>query len=406
MSIFNLYEEDTINMDNTNNNNINNQQPNNQLITTMTLQQQQNLISQNSSSSINSIFDDNSNNNNNNNLLKTQSSTSTITPILSRNGSIRYNHKLSSNNLKLTKISTKDEEFLSNLNQKLNNLSQSQQQQQQQQPIIESSNEKLIILLVGLPASGKSTVCKQFKTYINSKTKYNSQIYNAGDIRRISNNFKQTNSNFFNPSNTEGIAKREEYAIMCLDNLIQDLITNKINIGFFDATNTTKERRNKLINKINNIPNFQPKIIIFDIKCLNLNLLEFNILNGKLNNLDYFLEVDKSRALYDFKTRINHYLKVYQPVTKEEIFEYDNKLDGYINFLNGGESFEIEKLCNEKLEESEWYFNLINEFKCNYMNEFGNEYIKNFENWKKNYNDVKNDNNNTETRQAIELKLE
>ncbi|KAI5964876.1 uncharacterized protein KGF55_001947 [Candida pseudojiufengensis] len=338
----------------------------------------QQLISQNSSSSINSIFDEIKNLN-----LQTQSNTSTITPIISRNGSIKQN-----NNFKLTKTKTKDEEFLKILNSKLNNLSNIQTQSEETQINL---NSKLVVLLVGLPASGKSTICKQFQSYINLKTNYKSKIYNAGNIRRLSNNFQKINSNFFNPENKENLTKREEYAFICINNLIEDLSNNEINIGFFDATNTTIERRNKLINKIHSTTT-NTKIIIFDIKCENQNLLEYNILNGKLNNLDYCFENDKTKALKDFKKRIDYYMKVYQPITTNEIENYNGKINGYVCLINGCEeeensnSFEITELKDDDKNDNDWYFDLLYEFKESYMKNYGDDYFKNYNEWKQKYN--------------------
>ena len=64
--------------------------------------------------------------------------------------------------------------------------------------------EKLILLLVGLPASGKSTICKQFQEFINENSEYNAQIYNAGDVRRRRSASEFNDAQFFDPNNEQG----------------------------------------------------------------------------------------------------------------------------------------------------------------------------------------------------------
>ena len=59
-------------------------------------------------------------------------------------------------------------------------------------------------MLVGLPASGKSTICKQFQEFINENSEYNAQIYNAGDVRRRRSASEFNDAQFFDPNNEQG----------------------------------------------------------------------------------------------------------------------------------------------------------------------------------------------------------
>lgn len=194
-------------------------------------------------------------------------------------------------------------------------------------------SEKLIIMMVGLPASGKSTLCKQLNNYFNDKTEYLSKIYNAGDVRRKNSVFN--NSDFFNPNYEQGRLDRELYADINASNLLKDLRSNRVSIGFLDATNTTIDRRRRMMETIRK-SSMKTNVIIMDVQCLDDKLLNFNI-NGKAHNLDY-QDRDYTTSIMDFKMRTEHYYKVYQPITTAELQSYP--LQMYIKVVNGGQIFE------------------------------------------------------------------
>ncbi|ODV69220.1 6PF2K-domain-containing protein [Hyphopichia burtonii NRRL Y-1933] len=235
-------------------------------------------------------------------------------------------------------------------------------------------NNKTIVLLVGLPACGKSTISKQLANYLQSNN-YNSKIYNAGNIRRNQKHNNFTNSDFFNPNNEEAKNERENFATITMNNLLNDLQENKINVGFLDATNTTIERRSRMINLIKE-SGISANIIVFDIQCNDDRLINFNI-SGKAFNPDY-VGKDYSSSINDFKQRTKHYFKVYEPISSSELSKY-SLICCYFKLVNGGKSHQIVYPNTKGLEINHFsndITTLIGSFVSNYSLLHGDRYFE------------------------------
>lgn len=231
-----------------------------------------------------------------------------------------------------------------------------------------NSHSKNIILLTGLPATGKSTISKQLTEYLNTSTNLKTKIFNCGDKRRQT--FKKFNNyEFFDPNNEISKMKRDLIAIESLNLIIKEL-NNDLNIGILDATNTTVERRSNLINLINNTIKLD-NLIILDIQCNNEKLINYNI-QAKTNNDDY-KNCDFKKSIEDFTKRLENYRKAYQPITDEELDNYD--ISSYIMVKNAGEEFHLKNFKNSLLiktlndffndyshNETKRYFAKVNEF--------------------------------------------
>lgn len=363
---------------------------------------QEDIFSTSSTTSVNSLFD------------FPTASTSTTTPILSRNESMKQ--KFINPGYKLT---PSIEEFTTKLDKKLN--------QQLRKTTINSnsttsntnnknastntstrnntneSKSKLVVLLVGLPASGKSTLCHQLNSYINNYTQYTSRIYNAGDVRRRKSLGIFNDSRFFDPKNKEARQDRELYASIAITNLIKDITSppqnkNSIDIGFFDATNTTKDRRQRMLETIhtNNTQNVQLRTVILDVQCNNQHMIDYNICQGKVYNADYAnLQSEKSLAVRDFKQRLQHYREVYEPVSWQELDAYDDQelITAYVKCINAGEVFDVSLGKNvtaheeEEAEEEEeldgWYIKIIEQFRTRYYETEGKKYHDQVKEWEK-----------------------
>lgn len=223
--------------------------------------------------------------------------------------------------------------------------------------------EKTMVMLVGLPASGKSTVCKQLAEYLREKG-YKLLIYNAGNIRRM---VKQSfsDSEFFNPENREATNQREMYATMSLENMLDDFRHNRISVGFLDATNTTRARRSRMLSLVQNSGVDFANVMVLDISCTDEKLLNYNI-TSKAFNVDYNGR-NVLESISDFQKRTQHYFKVYEPVSEQELEEYGEVQ--YVSLRNGGASFETRGNFENGVAR------LFEKFTQNYYGYYGRVYL-------------------------------
>ncbi|KAI0539140.1 6-phosphofructo-2-kinase-domain-containing protein [Xylaria digitata] len=231
---------------------------------------------------------------------------------------------------------------------------------------------KLVIVMVGLPARGKSYITKKLRRYL-AWQQHNTRIFNVGNRRRIKANLlsptKATTENpmdapreaatvllngvqstsdnnqmpqnqenggyadhsakFFDPKNSEAFKLREAMAIDTLDELLDYLLCGGGSIGILDATNSTIERRQHVFD---HIKTREPKLGILFIEsvCKNPELLEANM-RLKLSGPDY-KDKDPVKSLADFKERVKAYESAYVPLGD---YEEDHGMQ-YIKMIDVG----------------------------------------------------------------------
>lgn len=107
-----------------------------------------------------------------------------------------------------------------------------------------TSQKKLVLVMVGLPARGKSFVVHKATRYIEWLG-FPTRMFNVGNLRRQLGKAGE-DAAFFNPDNQDATQLREDMAMEVLDELI-DWLEHKGHVAIFDATNTTKLRRYGLL---------------------------------------------------------------------------------------------------------------------------------------------------------------
>jgi hypothetical protein len=101
---------------------------------------------------------------------------------------------------------------------------------------------KTLIVMVGLPARGKSFLSAKLVTYFNWSG-VPAKIFNAGERRRDNEGATESGrATFFSTSNSAAVAKRDEIALLTLGEAVSYLGEGGGTIAIFDATNTTKGR--------------------------------------------------------------------------------------------------------------------------------------------------------------------
>lgn len=179
------------------------------------------------------------------------------------------------------------------------------------------SKQKLVIVMVGLPARGKSYIARGIMKYLNwigVKTR----TFNAGEYRRQILG-KGHDSNFFDANDKESSRKRELMSVYALDDMVGWLSRKKGQVGILDATNTTRNRREFILNRLlgESELNFLKQDIIFiESICDDERIIENNVRHIKIKGEDY-KHLDPETAFQDFINRIEQYKKVYEPLSDE-----------------------------------------------------------------------------------------
>lgn len=169
-------------------------------------------------------------------------------------------------------------------------------------------NSRLYIVMVGLPARGKSTVATKLKESLVHDT-LKVKIFNNGTLRRKMITENTSYARFFDPDNKEGVALREKIGLINTQRA-RKYVNEKGNIAILDATNANLERRKMIRALLGDHP------ILF-VECINE---DREILNASIRqkiDLKEFGHLSQEEAITSFRQRIAYYQAIYKPLEKE-----------------------------------------------------------------------------------------
>jgi broad specificity phosphatase PhoE/predicted kinase len=165
-------------------------------------------------------------------------------------------------------------------------------------------DEKLYIVMIGLPARGKSTVALRLQEIL-IKDKIPTRIYNNGNLRRryLANN--TSFADFYHPENKEALGLRKRFALINLKGARKFLAGNG-QVAILDAANVSRERRALIEEHLTDHP-------ILCIECVNdaEDILELSILE-KIKTPE-FACYTHDEAIHEFRRRIEYYAMIYVP---------------------------------------------------------------------------------------------
>jgi broad specificity phosphatase PhoE/predicted kinase len=169
-------------------------------------------------------------------------------------------------------------------------------------------NNKLYIVMVGLPARGKSTLATKIKEDLHYDA-VKVRIFNNGDLRRrmVPNN--TSIAEFYNPDNQEAVSIRERIAEVNLEKAKRFLKAGG-EVAIVDATNASRERRIKIQEILDDHPLLFIECVNYDEEILNANILR-KIETPEFNYLPH------NEAVGCFKSRIAYYERIYTPLKDE-----------------------------------------------------------------------------------------
>nr|XP_020140751.1 6-phosphofructo-2-kinase/fructose-2,6-bisphosphatase 1 isoform X4 [Microcebus murinus] len=180
------------------------------------------------------------------------------------------------------------------------------------------TNSPTMVIMVGLPARGKTYISTKLTRYLNwigTPTK----VFNLGQYRREAVSYK--NYEFFLPDNMEALLIRKQCALAALKDVHNYLSREEGHVAVFDATNTTRERRSMILQFAKE---HGYKVFFIESICNDPGVIAENIRQVKLGSPDY-IGCDQEKVLEDFLKRIECYEVNYQPL--------DDELDSHLSYI-------------------------------------------------------------------------
>nr|XP_009859210.1 6-phosphofructo-2-kinase/fructose-2,6-bisphosphatase 1 isoform X2 [Ciona intestinalis] len=195
------------------------------------------------------------------------------------------------------------------------------------------SNSPTIIVMVGLPARGKTYIGKKLSRYLNW-VGVNTKVFNVGQYRRETVKFKS--HDFFRTDNEEAMKIRKQCAMEALKDVCKWLKGNGM-IAVYDATNTTRARRNDILDFAEE---HCFRVFFVESICDDPTVVEQNVAEVKVNGPDY-RDTDPDAAMEDFKLRIAHYKESYETIDPT----IDDDLS-YIKIIDVGRRFMVNRVAD------------------------------------------------------------
>lgn len=171
--------------------------------------------------------------------------------------------------------------------------------------------QKLAVVMVGLPARGKTFVARKLQRYL-SWLGYRTLWVNVGDYRRAAAGARQP-ATYFAPDNEETREEREGFAMAALADLLS-WFRQGGEVGIYDATNTERSRRATLSEAC---AAAGVRVLFVEIMCDDPEIIEANVRHNKLGLADY-AGMNPDDAFRDFLARIAQYARTYIPVEDDE----------------------------------------------------------------------------------------
>lgn len=190
-----------------------------------------------------------------------------------------------------------------------------------------------VIGMCGLPARGKTYISRKLARYlhwIGIKTK----VFNVGEYRRDAVRCF-ADKDFFDPDNAGAVAVRN----LCAQHALEDMcnyLSDEGEVAIFDATNTTRERRQVIYDYCTQTYCF--RVFFVESICDSEEIIDANIREVKLKSPDY-KDVPQDTAVADFQSRIKQYEKRYETIDEKTERNYS-----FIKIFNCGERFLVHKI--------------------------------------------------------------
>lgn len=194
---------------------------------------------------------------------------------------------------------------------------------------IKAAKVKLVVILVGLPATGKSYLSHKLHGYLEW-IGFAIKMFNVGAYRR--EEIGAQGAQFFDFNDSKGIKVRDKVALDAVADMVTFLRKGG-QIAIIDGANVTRRKR-QLIRNYMKQSGLKFQVIWLESLCTEETLGE-NIRRFKVHSLDY-KAMTQDAAVKDIRKRIQHFQCVYESIHEKE-FEKDKAFkEGYIQLAKNG----------------------------------------------------------------------
>lgn len=209
-----------------------------------------------------------------------------------------------------------------------------------------NNSEQLLIVLVGLPARGKSFLARKLVNYLTWRGN-KCRIFNVGKYRREAaaelfsendeGNFQD--AHFFDDSNEAAAKLRQKVAEIALKDTLEWLQDNQVSdtedtthslrrqyqrVAIFDATNSTNERRKWILKQCaiaNEESGKTTGVVFVESICNDRELLEENF-HQKITSSPDYEGIPREEAIADLQERVHQYESRYEPMGDDDTQSY------------------------------------------------------------------------------------
>lgn len=161
---------------------------------------------------------------------------------------------------------------------------------------------KLFIIMVGLPARGKSTIALRLLEAFEAEG-IETRIFNNGELRRSHLGSDSSLPDFYHPENKSGRAKRERLAHVNAT-AAKAFMRDGGQIAILDATNGSPSRREYLESMLTEAP-------ILYVECINNNPELIAASVERKARMPEFSSLSREEAVASFMERISYYEHIY-----------------------------------------------------------------------------------------------
>ncbi|KAK5577713.1 hypothetical protein RB653_002658 [Dictyostelium firmibasis] len=182
-------------------------------------------------------------------------------------------------------------------------------------------SDKIVVVMVGLPASGKTYISRKVRNLLNWMG-VPAKVFTVGDYRRLRLGAKQP-AEFFDPGNIDASRVRLHMAVAAIDDMMAWL-NSGAQAGIFDATNLTTERRQLILSRC--AREGIEKVIFVESFMTDKKKIETNMIENWKSSPDYEHH-SQAEAVNHFRERLSYYEKEYVSIDKSDQLQYIKLFD-------------------------------------------------------------------------------